>query len=60
MRESTKDLICSVKGIYNELDYAEKHPDKVNLEDLAANIKCNLERIALYILTELYSDVLGL
>ena len=52
MKRQILETICAFRGIMNELDYADRNLDKVNIDDLVSNIKCDLECLALYFLND--------
>lgn len=58
MERRIGEIICAFIGIMNELDYADKYPEKVNLNDLISNIKCEIECLALYFLTDNWKELI--
>ncbi len=58
MKRRLGEIICAFRGIMNELDYAEKNSDKVNIDDLISNIKCEVECLALYFLTDNWQELI--
>ena len=58
MKRRIGEIICAFRCIMNEIDYADKNPDKVNLDDLISNIKCHVECLALYFLSDNWQELI--